>query len=211
MPPDTTREARRHLPMLAGVLGLVLVLAACSGPPGTASEPVTTEPIASEAPTVEPTEAPSVQVSSAPQASLPDNGTGRIATIHLDISNSRQDSDGSYSATGPVRYCGDALAGFGNGRAFNFEFPLSGTYEIGDVTFGALDLLPGSSTSMLHIGVNVKTAAGEEPPSTVVDTNNKGNSATAQLSESGGTTTLVVQGADDVGQTIHMTATCAPR
>ena len=202
-----------HRSRIGVALAFVFVLAGCSGPPGATREPITPEPIPSEAPTSAPTEAPSVEVSSAPQASsvVPDNGTGRNATIHLDISNSRLDSDGSYSATGPVRYCGDALYGFGNDRAFNFEFPLSGTHEIEDVTFGALDLLPGSSTSELHIGVSVRTAGGQEPPATVVDTHNKGNSASAQLSVSGGMTTLVVHGADDSGQTINLTATCDPR
>jgi hypothetical protein len=45
----------------------------------------------------------------------------------------------------------------------------------------------------------------------VVDTSNSGSGGSAQLSDSGGTTTLTVTGSDDIGQTLHMVATCGPR
>ena len=96
----------------------------------------------------------------------------------------------------------------------SFEFPLDGgDDQIGDVTFSADDLVPGTSTTSFHIGVNVKTADGHEPPATVVDTAQAGSddSGSAQMAESGGTTTLTVDGADELGQSIQMTATCGPR
>ena len=99
----------------------------------------------------------------------------------------------------------------GNLRAFYFQFPLDGTTEIGDVTFNADDLVAGSTTEAFHIGVNVTTKDGGQPPATVVDTSLSGNTGSAQRADSGGTTTLTVDGSDDVGQTVHLVAICGPK
>ena len=197
-------------PRVAAAIALLLALSACSGAPAATESAKSEDVVASLAPET----APAAEDSTAPQATSTGGagvGVDRPATITLDLS-ATADSDGSYTSTGPARLCGDAEINLtGNTRAFNFEFPHSGDYEIIDVTFGADDLLPGSSTSAFHLGVDVHAKAGGEPPGTIVDTSNAGNSGTAQLSDSGGTTTLTVDGSDDIGQTIHMTATCGPR
>lgn len=198
-------------PRTAVAVALMLALSACGGTPA-ASEPARSEGVA----TIRPTSTPTVENPTPAQETTaePDNGNGRPATITLVLSGTKTQSDGSYTSSGPARFCGDAVIHFtGNTRAFNFEFPATGDYEIGDVTFSADDLLPGSSTTVFHIGVNVTAKDGHEPPATVVDTALAGSDDTgsAQLSEAGGTTTLIVEGADEVGQSIHMTATCGRR
>jgi len=195
---------------IALAAALTLAMSACAGAPAP-TEPAQSEDGAASGP---PEATAHVEDSSAPQAANTGGsgaGVDRPATIHLDIS-ATPDSDGSYTATGPAPLCGDAQINLtGNTRAFNFEFPHSGDFEIIDVTFGADDLVPGSSTSAFHLGVDVHAKAGGEPPGTIVDTSNAGNGGTAQLSDSGGTTTLTVEGSDDIGQTLHLTATCGPR
>ena len=194
---------------------VLLALSACSGAPGT-GEPTAmaeTETVATSEPSTTPAaENPTPAEST---ASAPDNGNGRPASITLALSGTTTQADGTYSASGPARLCGNAVINLtGNLRQFSFEFPLdSAGDQIGDVTFSAEDLVPGTSTASFHIGVNVKTAVGHEPPALVIDTAQAGSddSGSAQLAESGGTTTLIVDGADDLGQTIQMTATCGPR
>ena len=202
---------------IAVCFALLLALAGCAG---TASgTPAATQPSQSEdvdasaAPSTEPSSEPVPDSSIAPQptASTADLGIDRPATINLDISGT-PDSNGSYTSSGPARLCGDAQINLtGNIRAFNFEFPHDGDFEIVDVTFSADDLVAGSSTSSFHLDVTVHAKSGGEPPATVVDTSNAGNSGSAQLSDSGGTTTLTVTGSDDIGQTLHMVATCGPK
>jgi hypothetical protein len=201
---------------IALTVTLALALSACGGgaaPTGGATTgPV--QPDDSGASAV-PESTPAAGDSSGPQAPAStaiDDGVDRPASIHLDLSATDTSSDGSYTSSGPARLCGDAEVNLtGNLRAFNFEFPHSGDYEIVDVTFGADDLVSGAATSSFHLGVTVHAKAGGEPPATIVDTSNSGNSGTAQLSDSSGTTTLTVDGTDDIGQTIHMVATCGPR
>jgi hypothetical protein len=200
---------------LAFAAVVLLVMAACGGSSGTSepSAPVETEPVTNP----EPTPAPPAESPAPPAATAlaPDDGNGRPATVSLTLSGTTVQADGTYTASGAARWCGDAVVNLtGNLRAFNFEFPLDGGGDqIGDVTFSAEDLLPGASTTSFHIGVNVKTADGHEPAATVVDTAQAGSddSGSAQLAESAGTTTLTVVGADEIGQTIQMTATCGPR
>ena len=101
----------------------------------------------------------------------------------------------------------------GNQRAFSFQFPLElGPTTITDVTFHAGDLVPGSSTDALYVSVNVTTATGHEPPATVADSEapTPGDIGEASLSESAGTRTLVVNATNDFGETIQLTASCAP-
>ena len=101
----------------------------------------------------------------------------------------------------------------GNRRAFNFEFPSEGQYAIEDVSFGAADLVDGTTTSLFTIGVNVVTSAGGKPPATVVhpDQAGSGDSGTARRIESNGTTSLVVHAVNRAGETVDLTATCGPR
>lgn len=101
----------------------------------------------------------------------------------------------------------------GNTREFDFEFPATGEFQIEDVTFNAEDLLPGASTPLFSIGVNVHARPNFVPPATVVHPNqtDSGDSGTARRSESGGTTTLIVDGVNEHGDTIHLEAICGPR
>ena len=211
---------------LVRLCAVVLIAAACSGPSGQQTlrpaEP-TTAPRSAPAstPTAQATvpsgpSAPTVPSgpSNTQQTGLPlDSGNGRLATVQVVLSNTNT-SDGSYSASGPARFCGNADFNLnGNERAFNFQFPLDlGTYEINDVTFDASDLVPGSNTDALFVSVNVTTADGHEPPATVADSEAEGADDTGQasLSESAGTRTLVVNATNDFGESIQLTASCAP-
>lgn len=199
----------------AFALVVLLALAACGGSPGT-GEPATSVETDAVA-TSEPTSPPAAESATPPEATAGevDNGNGKPATISLVLSGTTTQVDGSYSGSGPARLCGNAVMNLtGNPREFSFEFPLDdGGDQIRDVTFSAEDLVPGTSTASFHIGVNVKAADGHEPPALVIDTEQAGSDDTgsAQLAESAGTTTLTVDAADELGQTIQMTASCGPR
>jgi hypothetical protein len=194
---------------------LLLVLSACSGPPGTSapSEPAETEDVATD----EPTPVATDSASETPEASAEetfDSGNGRPATISFQLSGTTTDVDGVYTGSGPARLCGNAVMNLtGNTKSFSLEFPdLLPQGQIKDLTFGADDLVPNSSTTVFYISVGVKAADGHEPPSIVFDTEDGGDAnGSAQRSESGDTTTVTVEAVDDLGQTISLTATCGPR
>lgn len=208
---------------LAVTLALCWAIAGCGGGASTATNPLPTadvstdEPEATEEP--EPTDAPEATApadSVQPGASLDPNdlGNGRPVTVTVTVSGTTTQGDGSYTATGVSRACGNAAINMtGNTKAFNLEFPFEETPQVRDVAFTADDLLPGTTTSSFHIGVSIQTPVGHEPPSIVIDTmpDGPGHTGTAQRSEANGTTTLIVDGVDDLGVTLHMTATCGPR
>ena len=135
-------------------------------------------------------------------------------TIKLTLTNTLTESDGVYTATGPARFCGNAVYNMtGNLRAFNFEFPADGQYDINDVSFGAGDLVDGTTTGLFTIGVNVITGAGGQPPATVIhpDQVGSGDSGSATRTESEGTTSLVVHAVNSAGETLDLQGTCGPR
>ncbi len=187
---------------------LVLVLAACAGGP-TASAPPETQDI----PTLGP-QATDAETTTQPVETVVANdlGNGRPVDITVTLAGTRQ-TDGTYHATGISRVCGNAMVNLtGNLRAFNFEFPFESTPEVEDASFGADDLVAGSTTSSFHVDVSVIPSGGM--PSLVIDTTDSGpagHTGTAQRSEANGTTTLVVDAVDDLGVTLHLTATCRPR
>jgi hypothetical protein len=205
-------------PSVVAVVALVILvsIAACAGTPS-AGKPSAGTPVASEpTPTVAPATTPRA-VSPTPGASIagtatPDPGTGRPMSIDLRIS-STNNSDGDYHASGPARLCGTLSIFAAEPGAFSFEFTGTAATEIEDVTFGAHDLLPGSSTALFSIGVNVKAKKGGQPPATVIhpDQPGSGDTGTATRTESGGTTTLVVDAVNDFGEVIHLEGTCGPR
>ena len=127
------------------------------------------------------------------------------------------DANGSYGASGMTRWCGDfQFATSGNLRGFDYGFPHDipppAKPQIEDVTFSAPDLLPGASTASFYLSVGVVSAAGQEPPSVVIQPGTiDGDSGTAQRTESGGTTTLTVDATNDFGEHVTLTATCGPR
>jgi hypothetical protein len=143
-----------------------------------------------------------------------DNGRLRPVTITLVISHTN-DSDGTYTASGPARFCGNAVMNLtGNPNEFSVEFPQDpGNYEIEDVTFGADDLLPGTTTPSFDLEVTVHAKKGGVPPATIVhpDQPNSGDSGTATRVESGGQTTVTVDGVNDFGDNVHLEAHCGPR
>jgi hypothetical protein len=143
-----------------------------------------------------------------------DNGNGRPLTITLVISNTNN-SDGTYSVSGPARLCGNAVMNLtGNRKSFSVEFPTDSVVrEIVDLTFGADDLLPGTTTPFFSIVVDVKAKKGGRPPGTVIHPNvpGSGDTGTATRIESGGTTTVTADGVNDFGESIHLEAVCGPR
>jgi hypothetical protein len=143
-----------------------------------------------------------------------DDGNGRPLTITLVISNTN-DSDGTYTSSGPARFCGNAVMNLtGNRKSFSVEFPNDSVVrEIVDLTFGADDLLPGTTTPLFSIVVDVKAKKGGRPPGTVIHPGYSGDNdtGTATRVESGGTTTATVDGVNDFGESIHMEAVCGPR
>ena len=203
---------RRHRTAFAPIVALVLSLSACSGAPA-ATEPIESEDVGTLTP-APPATTPHADAT-APNGNVPpDSGNGRPAQLMLVLSGTSTQSDGSYSASGPARLCGNGVYNLtGSLTAFNFEFPLDGDFEIKDVTFSAEDLLPGATNPTFHIGVNVRAKLGGEPPATVVHTDlpGSGDTGSAARSESNGTTTLTVQGTNDFGETVSLTATCGPR
>jgi hypothetical protein len=198
----------------AFAVAALVALTACGGTPATGdvAEPLETESVAPAEPTgAPPAETPAPQTPN----TAPDDGNGRAANVSFVLSGTTTQADGSYSGSGAARFCGDAVYNLtGNLREFSFEFPLDGGGDqVRDVTFSADDLVPGASTDLFHIGVGVKTASGHQPPALVIDTAQAGSddSGSARLVESAGTTTLTLDAADELGQSIQMTATCGPR
>lgn len=192
---------------------LVLALAACGGT-GAASQPV--QPGETDdvpRPTPAPTLGNQATEQPAQSSGSTDNGSGWPVTVTVTISG--QDyfgSGGSYDAGGAARVCGNFLASMDpTSRAFNFEFPVEGEHNPRDVSFSALDLAAGASTSSFSVSVNVKTAAGQEPPAVVAHPGeNAGDSGQASLTDAGGVRTLTVTATNDFGTTINLTATCGP-
>jgi hypothetical protein len=196
------------------VVAILITLSACGGSTAT-GEPG--EPLETEAATSEPTAAPPTEPAAPVEStgSAPDSGNGRPSTVTAVLSGTTTQADGSYTGSGPARLCGNAVFNLtGDLDEFSFEFPLDAAGDqISDVTFSADDLVPGASTEAFHIGVSVTTADGHQPPALVIDTEQEGSddSGSAQLADSGGTTTLTLNATDELGQSIQLTATCSPR
>lgn len=200
-------------PRIALAVALVLLLSACSG------TPVVTAPAGTDdgpAVTQGATAAPGNTEPAATEGTGTENdiGNGRPTTLTLTVSGTTTGGDGSYSATGTTRICGNAQLNLtGNTRGFDYAFPFEGEHQIEDVTFDAEDLLPGTSTTSFNVDVNVVASDGHRPPSIVIQPNDpdSGDSGTAQRTDANGTTTLTVNATSDFGETISMTVTCGPR
>ena len=206
------------------LLLVVVMLAACSAAPAATTptpfetEPIETQPVDTQQPETdapEPTPTPTAAESAVNGLPLSD-GNGWPMTVSATLSGTFYDSDGSYSGSGPARWCGNALGNvLGNVRAFNFEFPLdTATGNIRDVTFSADDLVPGATTSVFHIDVGVHTAAGGDPASTVINAGETGTAVSgtgsAALTVAGGTRTLELQATSDDGENIKLKGSCSP-
>jgi hypothetical protein len=209
----------------ASLVAAALLLSACSGARPPATNPETLDvPDSSEAADAtafepEPTSDAGQATPISPVATDPnDFGTDRPSSVTMSISGADfDDANGSYGASGMTRWCGDfQFATSGNLRGFDYGFPHDipppAKPQIEDVTFSAPDLLPGASTASFYLSVGVVSAAGQEPPSVVIQPGTiDGDSGTAQRTESGGTTTLTVDATNDFGEHVTLTATCGPR
>jgi hypothetical protein len=193
---------------------LVVATSACTGS-AAPSEPAGTEPVETEpAETLTPTETPPNTTPTESADAQPDDGHGRPATIAMTLSGTHTDSDGGYTSSGAARFCGNAVYNLtGNLRAFNFEFPVEGEHEIIDITVGAADLTPGTQTPLFSVNTSVHAKLGGTPPAYVLhpDLPGSADKGTAQRSDSGGTTSLVVKGTNDFGESIDLNVTCGPR
>jgi hypothetical protein len=203
-------------------LVLVLILGGCSTAPVASTptpfepEPFETEPVDTEPPATDTLElTPAATESTAVGLPLSD-GNGWPAEVSATLSGTFNDSDGSYSGSGPARWCGDAVIHLtGNERSFNFEFPLdTPTGNIRDVTFSADDLVPGASTSVFHISVSVHTAADFDPAATVVDPGEPGiassGTGSAKLMVDDSNRTLELQASTNDGETVKLKGSCSP-
>jgi hypothetical protein len=201
----------------AFTLGALFALAACSAATPTITTPVTgpeaTEPLATiPLQTQQPT--PADTPASEPTGDMPlSDGYGWPVTANLTVSGTPL-SDGSYSGTGPARFCGTALYTLDyNARRFNLELWQGMTGDqIRAATFVAVDLVPGSTATLFDIDVAVHTADGEDPAATHINAGQPGmggsGEGTAQLTVDGATRTLQLHAVDNDGYTVELTAVC---
>jgi hypothetical protein len=206
-----------------GIIVVLLLLSGCAAAPATApptatSQPIVTQSLSSETatPLVEMSQptAPSETATAAGDLPLSD-GNGWPVTVSAQLSGTFNDSDGSYSATGAARWCGDAFYNITlNERSFSFEFPLdTATGDVEDVTFSANDLVPGESATVFNISINVHTGAGFDPAATVVSAGQTGTAdsgtGNAQLMADSTTRTLQLDASTKDGETIKLKGVCS--
>ena len=198
-------------------LGLLLVVITACG----AAAPVTTptaqpkqsEQVSSFQPvtTPETTVAPPAGATDS-TASL-DTGTDWPTTVDVTLSTgiyTNEFGDGTFTSAGTARQCGTIEL---SPSGFEFGFPRdSAHHDVDDVTFGADELLPGTSTSSFSISVNIDPAVQGLRPATVLNPSNpqSGDTGTARLSVVNGARTLTVDAAGEGNVTIHLVAVCTP-
>jgi hypothetical protein len=137
----------------------------------------------------------------------------RPVELSLVMSNSRT-YDGTYSATGISRACGNLLlATKGMKDGFNVEFPDSGDFEIVDLVFATDTLKPGTTTASFYVAASVKAKKGGRPPGFILRTNEPRfkETGTAKLTLVGSTATLKVNGRNAEGETLDLTVVCRKR
>jgi hypothetical protein len=194
------------------IVAALVVVAACSATPGSTG-PVATENSSSIGPTFtlepEPTDE-SVPTDETPRPPN-DIGNGRPSTVTVTIAGNTTGANGTHTATGTTRVCGNALLNLtGNPNGFNYEFPFEGEHDPEDVSFSAENLLPGTTTSTFYLSLGIVT--NQITPSIIADPGGTaGDAGTATRTEAGGTTTLVIHATNNRSETIDLTATCGPR
>ncbi|MEP7361263.1 MAG: hypothetical protein ABI744_06770 [Chloroflexota bacterium] len=191
----------------------LFVILGCGGagaPATTTPEPTATQDPSSVQPTTPEITAPA---SAGPTDSALDSGIAWPTTVETTLSSGiyvDEFAQGSFSSSAPARLCGPSFI-FPSG--FLFEFPRDPGGDVEDVTFGAEQLLPGTSTSSFSINVSIAaSAAGGGHPLTSLDPSSRAtDSGSASLSVAvDGTRTLVVDAAGEGGVTIHLSAVCSP-
>jgi len=140
-----------------------------------------------------------------------DIGNGRPSTVTVTIAGNTSGANGTHTASGTTRLCGNALLNYaGNPNGFNYEFPFEGEHNPNDVSFAAENLLPGTSTSTFNLAVGITT--NQITPGIIADPGGTaGDAGTATRTEADGTTTLVIHATNNRSETIDLTATCGPR
>ena len=209
-------EMIRFVWPVATLAVLLVVIAACG-----AAAPVTTptaqpnetedvssfQPVTTPETTVAPPAGPTDST-----ASL-DSGLDWPTTVDATMSTGIYDkefADGEFTSTATARQCGTS-AFLPGGFEFGFPHDIE-HHDVEDVTFGAQELLPGTSTSSFSISVNIDSAAQDLRPLTSLDPSNpqSGDTGTAQLSVVNGKRSLTVDAAGEGGVTIHLVAVCTP-
>ncbi len=193
-------------------MGIALALGACSGAP--TSVP-TEDPFAEE--TDEPvdiqTDEPNVGPTEGPQSTdaTYDFGDGRPTTVTVTITGSTGGgyADGTFTDAALARNCGPTFV-FPNG--FTYGFPQDGQHNPEDVTFGAEELLSGTSTTKFNISAVIIRGDGGKPPGVSISPGeNEGDVGTAKRDEANGTTTLTIDATSRFGEHMTVIATCGPR
>jgi hypothetical protein len=201
---------------VATVAVLLVAITACGGAaPVTTptARPNETEHVSSFQPvtTPETTAAPPAGPTDS-TASL-DTGLDWPTTVDVTLSTgiyTNEFADGTFTSAATARQCGSTELSPG-GFVFGFPHDIE-HHDVEDVTFGAAELVPGTSTSSFSISVNIDSAAMGIRPLTSLDPSNpqSGDTGTAQLSVVNGKRSLTVDAAGEGGVTIHLTAVCSP-
>jgi hypothetical protein len=204
-------QRRRSLSARFAILISLTLVTACTTPGATT--PIETDDTGLPETTFtvepEPTDEP-IDTSIPTERPTNDIGDGRPSTVTVTIAGNTSGANGTHTATGLTRVCGNLQFNAGNPNGFNYEFPFEGEHNPKDVSFAADDLLPGASTSTFHVDIGITT--DQITPSIIVDPGGTdGDAGTATRTEAGGTTTLVVHATNFRGETIDLTATCGPR
>ena len=207
----------RFVGPVAGVTVLLVVITACGGAaPVTTptAQPHETEDVATFQPVTTPETTAVPPAGATDSTASLDSGTDWPTTVTVTLSTgiyTNEYGDGTFSSAGTARQCGTDEFG---PRGFSFGFPkdIEQHHDVEDVTFGADELLPGTSTSSFSISVNIDPAVQGLRPATVLNPSNpqSGDTGTAQLSVVNGTRSLTVDAAGQGGVTIHLVAVCSP-
>ena len=195
------------------------VISGCGGAPPVVTptaRPTETEDVSTVAPNPTTAEPAATPVAPTDSTGLMDPAVDWPTTVTVTLSTGRfvdEFAQGTFTSARTARNCENDML---SPRGFGFGFPHDAEgADVEDVSFGAQELLPGTSTSSFNISVSISAAAaGGLHPLTSLDPSDpkSGASGTAQLSvAAGGARTLVVDVADKDGVSIRLTAICSPK
>ena len=206
----------RFVGQASTLAALLVVITACgAAAPVTTptAQPKQTEQVSSLQPVTTPETTVAPPAGATDSTTSLDTGTDWPTTVNVTLSTgiyTNEFADGTFTSAATARQCGIIEL---SPRGFVFGFPHDiEHHDVEDVTFGADELLPGTSTSSFSISVNIDTAAMGTRPGTSLDPSRpqSGDTGTAQLSVVNGTRTLTLDAAGEGGVTIHLVAVCTP-
>jgi hypothetical protein len=121
--------------------------------------------------------------------------------------------EGSFQLSTTARVCGEVPAelNFAGVPVFSVLFyPDNGVGEIRDISFDSKELVGGVTTSsVFFLSVGVQSPAIGSPQAYVLDTSRPNMSGTATLEfPEPGELTLVINGTNDMGETIRLSLVC---